>query len=121
MADAQQPWVVTGGLDVIGSDGEKLGEVQEVADRSFIVRPGWLVPDAPSVSLAAVTQVDANAVYLDVTKEDVLSHGWEGVSTEDRHAGETGKELSGHPADADQIPGEDADMADTNDESFPLP
>ena len=123
MADTQPPWVVTGGLDVIGSDGEKLGEVQEVADSSFIVKPGWLVPDAPSVSLAAITQVDANAVYLDVTKADVLNHGWEGVPTTDRHAGKTGKELSDHPADADQVPGEVVDVvdADADDESFPLP
>ncbi len=85
-------WVVTSGLDIIGSDGEKLGEVQETTETAFIVKPGWLVPDAPSVSLAAIARVDAEAVYLNVTKEDVLVHGWEAVPAADRHAGVTADE-----------------------------
>ncbi len=95
--------------------------MQEAAETSFIVKPGWLVPDAPSVSLAAISQVDAHAVYLHVTKEDVLAHGWDTVPTADRHAGETGKESSDHPTNADPVPGKDVDVADADDGSFPQP
>ncbi len=93
MADTQRPWVITSGLDVIGADGEKLGEVQEVTDTAFIIKPGWLVPEAPSVSLTAITHVDPQAVYLTVTKEEVLTHGWDMVPTADRHAGTTADDL----------------------------
>lgn len=95
MTNMQPPWVVTSDLEVIGSDGEKLGEVQEATETSFIVKPGWLAPDAPSVSLAAIARVDEQALYLNVTKEEVLTHGWDMVPTADRHAGVTAEDPTG--------------------------
>lgn len=77
-----QEWVLRNGLDVVGSDNEKLGEVQDALGEYFVVKQGWFLPTEYYVPSSAITNVDDRAVYLNVTKEEALNQGWDRVPAE---------------------------------------
>jgi len=79
-----QDWVLANGLDVIGSDDEKIGEVQDALGEYFVVKKGWLFPTEYYVPSTAIVNVDDRAVYLNVTKDEALNQGWD-----QRPAGQT--------------------------------
>jgi len=64
------------GMDVIGSDGEKVGEIDAVEQDYFVVRKGFFFPSDHYVPFSAVDSYDDNAVYLNVTKDGALNESW---------------------------------------------
>jgi uncharacterized protein (TIGR02271 family) len=77
MTENTQDWVLANGLDVIGSDDEKIGEVQDALGEYFVVKKGWLFSTEYYVPSAAIVNVDDRAVYLNVTKDEALNQGWD--------------------------------------------
>jgi len=78
-----EQWTLSSGLDVIALNGEKLGEVQDAYGDYFIAKKGWLFPTEYSVPAAAISNVDDNAVYLNLNKDEAMNQGWdEGYSTD---------------------------------------
>ena len=72
------------GLDVYGSDGQKIGTVDEVltdtntGKRYFLVKSGpfGLGTETLYVPESAVELVGNDRVVLNVTKTDAEAHGW---------------------------------------------
>lgn len=64
------------GADVIGSDGEKIGEVDVVEQDYFIVRKGFFFPSDHYIPFSAVSSFEEGAIYLNVTKDGALDQQW---------------------------------------------
>jgi len=64
------------GTDVIGADGEKVGEIDAVERDYFIVRKGFFFPQDHYIPLTAVSSYDAATVYLNVTRDEALEQEW---------------------------------------------
>jgi uncharacterized protein (TIGR02271 family) len=72
-------WTVTEGADVVGSDGEKLGEVVNAYPDYLVVKKGFFFPNDYYVPSSAIANVDEGHVYLNVTKDQALNQepSWE--------------------------------------------
>jgi hypothetical protein len=79
------------GQDVIGADGEKVGEIVGVERECFIVRKGFFFPQGHYIPFSAIASYDEDKVYLNLTKEQVLEQQWTnppaGYAEGDRLAG----------------------------------
>ncbi len=82
MASNQQEWVLPNGLNVIGSDNEKIGEVEDALGDYFTIKKGWLFGREYYVPATAIATVDDSAVYLNVTRDEALHQGWDQVPGE---------------------------------------
>ncbi len=67
------------GMDVKGSDGEKVGSVQDVQGDYVVISKGFLFPHDYYVPVSAITSADEKNVYLNVTKDEALNQGWDQV------------------------------------------
>lgn len=64
------------GMNVIGSDGEKVGEIDAVEQDYFVVRKGFFFPSDHYIPFSAIDSYDDDAVYLNVTKDGALDQQW---------------------------------------------
>ncbi len=69
---------ITHGMDVIGADGDKIGEVSGVEGEYMVVVKGFFFPSDHYIPFSAVSDVDEK-VYLNVTKDAALNQGWDTV------------------------------------------
>ena len=69
---------LTGGMDVVGSDGEKVGDVADMQGDFVVVSKGWFFPTDYYIPTSAITTVD-DKVHLSVTKDEALNQGWDVV------------------------------------------
>ena len=67
------------GWDVYGSDGEKVGDVSEVQDTYIVVSKGLFFPSERYIPTSAITRVEHDRVYLNLTKDEVKAHDWDRV------------------------------------------
>src|SRR5829696_4197093 len=65
------------GAEVFGADGDKVGTVSEVYPGYIIVEKGFFFPTDYYIPLSAIATYDANRVYLTVSKDAALGHGWD--------------------------------------------
>lgn len=72
-------WEIDNGWDVVTSDGEKLGDVDEVHPHYLVVSKGWLFPTERYVPVSTITDVSDNKVYINVSKAEVDSQGWDTI------------------------------------------
>jgi uncharacterized protein (TIGR02271 family) len=82
MASNQQEWVLPNGLNVVGSDNEKIGEVEDALGDYFTIKKSWLFGREYYVPATAIATVDDSAVYLNVTRDEALHQGWDQVPGE---------------------------------------
>jgi uncharacterized protein (TIGR02271 family) len=65
------------GMDVIGADGEKVGEIDAVERDYFVVRKGFFFPQDHYIPMTAISSYDEDGkVYLNVTKDEALEQEW---------------------------------------------
>jgi uncharacterized protein (TIGR02271 family) len=65
------------GMDVVGSDGEKVGEIDAVEQDYFVVRKGFFFPQDHYIPMTAISSYDEDGkVYLNVTKDEALEQEW---------------------------------------------
>lgn len=69
-------FVPQNGMDVIGADGEKVGEIDGVERDYFIVRKGFFFPQDHYIPMTAISSFDDNQVFLNVTKDEALEQEW---------------------------------------------
>jgi len=70
-------FVPQNGMDVIGADGEKVGEVDAVERDYFIVRKGFFFPQDHYIPVTAISSFDEDGkIYLNVTKDEALEQEW---------------------------------------------
>jgi uncharacterized protein (TIGR02271 family) len=72
-------WEIDTGWDVVTSDGEKLGDVDEVHPHYLVVSKGWLFPTERYVPVSTITDVTDNTVYINVSKAEVDAQGWDTI------------------------------------------
>jgi len=114
------------GMDVVGSDGDKVGEIDAVERDYFVVRKGFFFPQDHYIPLTAISSYDEDGkVYLNVTKDQALEQEWgtppAGTTYETTTTGtfETGAtnygqgDLTGYAADVDTDRTVDAGYVDT--------
>lgn len=91
----QQVWEIDSGWDVFGSDGEKVGDVQDVQAHYITVSKGFFFPTERYIPVNAITSVDDDRVYLNVSKDEIDNHGWDVVPDRDadNYAGTTGHDV----------------------------
>ena len=77
MVDDRNTLNISGGMDVFGSDGEKVGSVAGVESDYMVVSKGFFFPTDYSIPTSAINSADADGVYLNVTKDEALNQGWE--------------------------------------------
>lgn len=65
------------GMDVVSSDGESLGTVDQLEGDYMVVRKGFFFPSDHYIPIAAAASVEGERVLLSVTGEAALQHGWE--------------------------------------------
>lgn len=72
-------WEIDNGWDVVTSDGEKLGAVEEVHPHYLVVGKGWLFHSERYVPVATITDVTDNRVLLGVSQAEVEQQGWDTI------------------------------------------
>ena len=65
------------GWDVIGSDGDKIGDVAEIGPNYLLVTKGIIFVTDLYIPTDAVGSVEDNKVYLNVPKGQIESLGWD--------------------------------------------
>lgn len=76
-------WTVREGMDVMSTDGEKLGEVANATGNYVLVRHGFLFAKEYYVPAEAIANVGNDAVYLTMTREIALDQQWDNPPTAD--------------------------------------
>jgi len=61
------------GMDVVGSDGDKVGDITEISSDHFVVKKGLFFPHDYYIPTSAIASVDGNKVYLSVTKDEAMN------------------------------------------------
>ena len=74
------------GMDVVGSDGGKVGEVVAAHRNYVVVEKGFFFPTDYYIPTSAVANADDDTIYLNVTKDQALDQGWDTAPTEDTAA-----------------------------------
>lgn len=117
MDSATSAWEVREGYDVVGSDGEKVGEVIGLNADYIVVEKGFFFPTDYFIPTSAIAAVNSDIVTLTVTKDDALEQGWDVVPGDDAVGTPGGAFLTGATSydeqvgiDADGEPVTDADL-----------
>jgi len=72
-----QDWTITEGTDVVGSDGDKVGEVVAVQSNYVVVEKGFFFPTDYYIPTSAISNYDGDKIYLNVSKDEALNQGWD--------------------------------------------
>lgn len=65
------------GMTVFDAAGDKLGTLVGADPQCLIVEKGFFFPTDFSVPMAAVARVDADGIWLSLTKDDVRREAWD--------------------------------------------
>jgi len=79
MVDNRETLNITGGMDVFGSDGEKVGSVSGVEGDYMVVSKGFFFPTDYYIPTSAIESAGDDGVYLNVTRDEALNQGWDAV------------------------------------------
>src|SRR4051812_7296988 len=72
-------WEIDTGWDVVTSDGEKLGGVDEVHPHYLVVGKGFIFHSERYVPVAMITDVADDKVYINATKAEADSQNWDTI------------------------------------------
>lgn len=72
-------WEIDHGWDVFSSDGDKIGDVEEVQSHYLTVSKGFFFPSEKYVPVSAITSVDGERVYVNATKSEIDNLGWDTI------------------------------------------
>lgn len=76
---AGRTWQVRLGAKVFGSDGAKIGTLEEVHSTYLTVAKGFLFQTARHIPTSAVERADDDTVYLNLTGAQVADQSWEAI------------------------------------------
>lgn len=68
---------ISGGMDVVGADDQKVGSVADMQGDYVVVSKGFFFPTDYYIPTSAINTVDGNKLYLNVTKDEALNQGWD--------------------------------------------
>jgi uncharacterized protein (TIGR02271 family) len=121
-----EQWVPQQGMTVLGSDNEKVGDVDMVEQNYFVVRKGFFFPEDHYIPIDAVQTYDDENVYLNVTKDQAMEQQWstppatgEGVAaTDTASADELNAVDTTSKADAGDVTDRDSTHIDIHEEEL---
>ena len=92
------------GMDVVSSDGDKVGEISEISPEYFVVQKGFFFPETYYIPASAIASVD-DKTYLNVSKEQALNQDppWDQQPDEAAVAGAETWPAGGNAASADRL------------------
>src|SRR5688572_9292175 len=67
------------GMTVYGSDGEKVGTIQEIFGDYIVVEKGFFFPKDYYIPASAIASAAGDDVYLTVTKDEAPHQGWDAI------------------------------------------
>ena len=67
------------GSDVFGADGKNVGVVSGVREGYIVIAKGFLFTSERYVPVEAISSVERNRVYLNVSKDEIDVRGWDTV------------------------------------------
>lgn len=105
-------FVPQNGMNVIGADGEKVGDIDGVERDYFIVRKGFFFPQDHYIPMTAISSYDEDQVYLNVTKDEALEQEWTNPPT---GTGYDSSEAAPLPDDQAGMPAAGLDYGRTDD------
>lgn len=72
------------GWAVIGSDNQKVGDINEVGPNYLLITKGLFFPKDLYIPFTEITDIDATrgSAYINVAKDDVESMGWDHIPAE---------------------------------------
>src|SRR5680860_27641 len=108
MIDQRNTINITGGMDVFGADGEKVGSVAGVEGDYVVVSKGFFFPTDYYIPSNAINTADDEGVYLNVTKDDALNQGWDAIPTGSSGAGTIAEPFE-HRADSERTHTDDSE------------
>lgn len=85
-ADFGQPdsdWVIDTGWDVYGSDGDKVGAVEEVRLQYIVIGKGSIFHTERYLPVSAIAVVENERVRLNITSREFDRQGWNQISDVD--------------------------------------
>lgn len=103
------------GYEVYGSDGDKIGKVDEVATNYFTVEKGFLFKKEVYIPTSAITSVDGTDVRLNIAKNDVGNKGWDQPPAEGTTT--TSSDVYGQTGETTTRPQEGSYWTQTTDDS----
>ena len=65
------------GMDVVGSEGDKVGKIASLDGNRIVVEKGFFFPSDYYIPMTAVDNADDDKVYLNVTKDEALAQKWD--------------------------------------------
>jgi uncharacterized protein (TIGR02271 family) len=102
MIDERNTLNITGGTDVFGADGGKVGSVSGVEGDYVVVSKGFFFPTDYYIPASAINTANEDGVYLNVSKDEALHQGWDAIPATNGTAGTDGaytdQELTGRAA-----------------------
>lgn len=103
------------GMDVVGSDGEKVGQVDAVERDHILVRKGFFFPEDHFIPFTAINSYEDDKLFLNVTKDDALKQNWSSAPA----GGFTGVAEGSNYTNTDELQGDDRGyVADVNDVNY---
>jgi uncharacterized protein (TIGR02271 family) len=104
---------IEAGWDVYGSDGEKIGSIEEVGRSYLLVVKGLIFTTDLYIPLNAVRELDTaeGRVYLNVAKDEVETRGWTEPPTDGETLADSG-ETYAETSSASGVGGYAADSTD---------
>jgi hypothetical protein len=94
----ERKWQIPEGVDVVGSDGEKVGKVIATTASFVVVEKGFFFPTDYYVPVEAVANFDGDKVTLTVSKDEALHQGWDVIPGDETVGTETGAFITGATA-----------------------
>jgi uncharacterized protein (TIGR02271 family) len=77
---------ISEGTEVVGSDGDRIGQVLTVHDEFLIVEKDMFSTSRYYIPHSAITAVDGGQVRVNVTKDDARDQGWDRMPEEGAYA-----------------------------------
>ena len=86
------------GWDVYGADGDKVGDVSDVQGTYIVISKGFIFKSERYAPVAAISRVERDRVYLNVTKDEIEARGWDTVPETDEMSGAQRTSTTASPA-----------------------
>ncbi len=83
---------ISSGMDVVGSDGEKVGTISDLRGEYVVVSEGLFFPTDYYIPTSAFSRVDDGTIYLAVSRDETLNQGWDTEPATTSTASDTGLE-----------------------------
>jgi uncharacterized protein (TIGR02271 family) len=77
MSYDRETLTITDGMDVFGSDNEKVGSVAGMRGDHVVVSKGFFFPTDYFIPTGAITSASGGNLHLSVTRDEALNQGWD--------------------------------------------